>query len=464
MREHSQPARKKRKNKGIPTLIALAVVAVVLVVILIVLVTSEMGGTVNSKTEFALKNDTYQVELGDDMSGVLMNELVTGDGTLIAGASINTDGVDFNKPGDYTASITSGEYSLKLTVKVVDTRAPVITLKTENANVMVSSQINSDMFIETVEDKSEYTTGIVKDIESSNPVDDMQDSISFDQTGTYTVGVAAVDASGNYDMKTVTVNVTEIDYSAVLNSGSDVTIPEGTDFSQYSTEAVPYGFSTTDLDENNRPNGCSYYEKLYGMYAADFIQPYSNYIYLTFDEGYEYGFTPEILDTLKEKNVKAVFFITLPYAKDNPELVQRMIDEGHIVGNHTSTHPKGGLQQYTAQEQINDINQVTEYVKENFNYDMYLFRFPEGAFSEQSLAIVQSLGYRAVFWSFAYRDWIVDEQPDVAESLQAALDRAHGGAIYLLHAESQTNTTMLGDFIDGIREKGFEFGYYQKMD
>lgn len=464
MSENTKPVRKKKKkNSGISILIALVIIAIILVIILIVLVTKEGKGN-SSKSKFALINSSYQVELGDNMSTVTMKELVSGDETLVSEAAINTDKVDFNKVGDYTAVITSGEYSLDLTVKVVDTTAPVITLKAESTSVTLSVQVTADMFIESVDDKSGYTTGLVEDTASSSPVDDMQASVSFDKEGTYTIGVVAADDYGNYDMKTVSVNVTDIDYSAVLNSGADVTIPEGTDFSEYSSEQVPYGFSKTDVDENNRPGGCSYYDKLYGMYTADFIQPYSNYVYLTFDEGYEYGFTPAILDTLKEKNVKAVFFVTLPFAKENPDLVQRMIDEGHVVGNHTTTHPAGGLQQYTPGKQIDDIDQVTQYIKENFDYDMYLFRFPEGSFSEQSLAIVQSLGYRSVFWSYAYRDWIVDDQPDVEESLQAALDCAHGGAIYLLHAESETNTKMLGDLIDGLRAKGFEPGYYAKMD
>ena len=182
------------------------------------------------------------------------------------------------------------------------------------------------------------------------------------------------------------------------------------------------------------------------------------------DEGYEYGLTEGILDTLKEKNVKCVFFITLPYAKENPELVQRMIDEGHVVGNHSVTHPAAGLSTLSIEQQINEVKEVNDYVLEHFGYQMYLFRFPTGAFSEQSLAIVQSQGYRSVFWSFAYKDWIVDDQPDVATSLANALNKVHGGAIYLLHAESTTNAQMLADFIDGCREKGYEFGYYSKVD
>lgn len=116
---------------------------------------------------------------------------------------------------------------------------------------------------------------------------------------------------------------------------------DASNFVNYSTEKVPYGFGA-EVDEDNRPDGCTWYANKFSNYTALFIMPKSNNIYLTFDEGYEYGFSGEILDTLKEKNVKAVFFITLPYAKQNPDLVQRMIDEGHIIGNHTTTHPAGG--------------------------------------------------------------------------------------------------------------------------
>ena len=284
-------------------------------------------------------------------------------------------------------------------------------------------------------------------------------AVDFNTAGTYTAVISVKDGSGNETSEEVSVVVQ--DPSASLNSGSTVTV--GTDFDSYSSEYVPFGFGS-EVDENNRPTGLQWYINRYGKYTADFIQPESNYIYLTMDEGYEYGLTEGILDTLKEKNVKAVFFITLPYAKQNPELVQRMIDEGHVVGNHSVTHPSAGLSTLSVEQQINEVKEVNDYVLEHFGYQMYLFRFPTGAFSEQSLAIVQSQGYRSVFWSFAYKDWVVDEQPDVASSLANALNKVHGGAIYLLHAESTTNASMLADFIDGCRAKGFEFGYYSKVD
>lgn len=223
-----------------------------------------------------------------------------------------------------------------------------------------------------------------------------------------------------------------------------------------SNEAIPYGYADDDRDQYNRPNGVFYYESKYGYYG-DSIGPNTNTIYLTMDEGYEAGFTPTILDTLKEKNVKATFFITKQFFDSDPELIQRMIDEGHTIGNHTCAHPAGGIQQLGVQGTQDDIMKLHNLVLDKFGYEMKLFRYPEGTFSEQSLQVVHDLGYRPIWWSFAHVDWNLDNQPDPAQSLQKCLDSLHPGAIYLLHAESATNTEILGDFIDGARAKGYEF-------
>ena len=178
------------------------------------------------------------------------------------------------------------------------------------------------------------------------------------------------------------------------------------------------------------------------------------------DEGYENSYTPEILDVLKEKGVKSVFFVTKSFVDSHPELVQRMIDEGHILGNHTCAHPAGGMPSLSPDEQAEDIMTLHSQVLEQFGYEMKLFRFPSGIFSEHSLDIVYSLGYRSVFWSFAYRDFIVDDQPDPTDSLAQCISELHPGAIYLLHAVSETNAKILSDWIDAVRASGYEFGIY----
>ncbi len=213
----------------------------------------------------------------------------------------------------------------------------------------------------------------------------------------------------------------------------------------------------SNVDEQNRPVGSVVYQEQYGKYNAHFISEGDKVIYLTFDEGYEYGYTPAILDTLKEKDVKAVFFVTKPYVEEDPELVQRMIDEGHAVGNHSVTHPASGIPSLPIDQQKYEIEENHRYVKELFDYEMHLFRYPAGKFSEQALAVMNNSNYKSVFWSFAYVDYDVNNQPDQTESLQKCLSKLHSGAIYLLHAESATNAAILGDFIDQARAQGYTF-------
>lgn len=234
-----------------------------------------------------------------------------------------------------------------------------------------------------------------------------------------------------------------------------------TDFSEIgalSGKALGWG-PGGPVDSENRSEGAISYQNKYGKYDAYFIAPSSEKIYLTFDEGYENGYTGAILDTLKEKGVPAIFFVTMPYVKEQPELIKRMIDEGHIIGNHSNKHiTYPSLSLSDAKE---DLMSLHQYMLDTYQYNMTLFRFPEGNFSEQTLALVQSCGYKSVFWSFAYQDWYVDKQPDPTTALENMLKKAHPGAIYLLHAVSSTNTQVLGDFIDQMQQKGYIFSDFE---
>lgn len=214
-----------------------------------------------------------------------------------------------------------------------------------------------------------------------------------------------------------------------------------------------------NYDEENVPAGPKMYNEKYGSYGGVFWMDTQGekVIYLTFDEGYEYGFTPMILDTLKEKDVKAVFFLTAPFVEEHPEYVQRMIDEGHTLGNHSVSHPSDGVASKTIEGQTEEVMGVHNMVSEQFGYTMHLFRYPAGKFSQQSLALLNNLGYESIFWSFAHYDYNTSDQPDQAESLQKMVDRLHPGAIYLLHAVSETNTAVLGDFIDQAKAAGYRF-------
>lgn len=211
------------------------------------------------------------------------------------------------------------------------------------------------------------------------------------------------------------------------------------------------------VDEYSRPTEALGNMAKFAKYQSYFVRDdvTDKIMYLTFDEGYEYGCTAEILDTLKEKNVKAVFFVTMPYVKSSPELVQRMIDEGHIVGNHSVSHMS--FPELSIQTQVDEVVGLHDYMQEQFNYDMWLFRYPKGEYNEQTLAVLNNLGYATIFWSFAYKDYDVNNQPNEGESLQKLLSKVHSGAIYLLHAESRTNTNILGTFIDESRAAGYTF-------
>ena len=235
-----------------------------------------------------------------------------------------------------------------------------------------------------------------------------------------------------------------------------------TEFSAYSSlsgEKLGWG-PGGPVDELNRSQGALSYQNKYGNYDADFIGRNSKKIYLTFDQGYENGYTAPILDTLKEKEVPAVFFLTGHYVNTQPELIQRMIDEGHILGNHSQNHPSfpdTPLEQCKA-----EVEEIHNTVKKQFDYEMSLFRFPAGEFSEQTLKLMQDMGYRSVFWSFAYRDWEVDNQPDPAEALSTVVSKAHPGAIILMHSVSATNAEILGDVIDQLRAEGYEFAAFNE--
>lgn len=212
------------------------------------------------------------------------------------------------------------------------------------------------------------------------------------------------------------------------------------------------------LDDKNRPEASLLFQEKYGKYDAHYIGPEDKTIYLTFDCGYENGNTAPILDTLKEKGVQAVFFVISDYVNRQPELVQRMIDEGHTIGNHSDTHlcmPEQTLE-CCEQEIMNLHNRMLE----DYNYTMTLFRPPAGEFSERTLALTQQLGYKSVFWSYAYADWDPNKQMGPDKALPKITAALHPGAIYLLHAVSPDNAAILGDFIDAARDQGYQFAVF----
>lgn len=181
-------------------------------------------------------------------------------------------------------------------------------------------------------------------------------------------------------------------------------------------------------------------------------------LYLTFDEGYEEGYTNKILDILKEKNVKAMFFVTSHYITHDPDAVKRMVSEGHIVANHSDHHYSMPTVTYSKKTFDKELTDVEDKFKKLTGQDMpKFFRPPMGQYSQKSLAMTKDLGYKSVFWSFAYGDYEPTNQPSPDYSKKHILSHLHDGAILLLHAVSKTNADILGDVIDEARKEGYEF-------
>lgn len=210
------------------------------------------------------------------------------------------------------------------------------------------------------------------------------------------------------------------------------------------------------VDSKNRPTYAISLDKQYEKYDAHFICPDDGKVYLTYNVTYEHeGLVQKTLNILKEKNVQCVIFIDKNFAKSYPKMVQQILDDGHILANHCTTHPD--LPTLSIDKIVSQIMDIHNYVKATYNYEMKFFRPPSGYFSEQVWAIAQSLGYRSYNWSFTYLDWDTDNQPDPAATLKKMTDALHSGAIYQFHAISSTNAAVLEDFIDATRNAGFEF-------
>ncbi|MFV9509722.1 delta-lactam-biosynthetic de-N-acetylase [Tepidibacillus sp. LV47] len=179
-------------------------------------------------------------------------------------------------------------------------------------------------------------------------------------------------------------------------------------------------------------------------------------LYLTFDNGYENGYTHKVLDVLKEKKVPATFFVTGHYVKSEPELLKRMVKEGHIIGNHSWTHPD--MTKISRQKIKEELEKVKEEVnKITGQKGMKFARPPRGIFNEQTLAVSRELGYTTVFWSIAYKDWETNNQKGWKYAYDKVMAQLHPGAVILLHSVSKDNAEALGKIIDDARKLGYEF-------
>ena len=226
------------------------------------------------------------------------------------------------------------------------------------------------------------------------------------------------------------------------------------DINSVDNKGMGWGFKK---EKGQKPDIPKETDEMLGKYDAFYMDGSGERVmYLTFDEGYEAGFTAQILDTLKEYDVKAAFFITGDYFDREQELVRRMYDEGHIIGNHTEHHPNlHKLSDYKKmQEEFKTLDDKYEAL---FGERMKYMRPPEGELSERVLAASKDAGYKTVLWSFAYKDWLRDNVRGKEYAKESVIPYFHNGAILLLHAVSKDNADALADIISAAKEQGYEF-------
>ena len=199
-------------------------------------------------------------------------------------------------------------------------------------------------------------------------------------------------------------------------------------------------------------------------YDAYYVNPKckKKKIFLTFDCGYENGFTPKILDVLKKQKVVAAFFVTKPFIREGTELVRRMKREGHIVGNHTVHHKS--MPTLSDRDNKQEIIDCAQYCKEATGYEMdHFIRPPMGEYNEKTLKLTKSMGYKTIFWSMAYVDFDVNKQPGKDYVVEHFKKYTHNGSIPLMHNVSQSNAEALDEVITNLKKEGYEFESLKKL-
>ena len=228
-------------------------------------------------------------------------------------------------------------------------------------------------------------------------------------------------------------------------------------------QAENWGLGFGGVAEGGQPTGNATTEEL-KQYDAYYVgSPDEKVIYLTFDCGYENGNTGAILDALKKHNAPATFFVVGHYVESAPDMVKRMIAEGHTVGNHTYHHPDMSAISNLSDFQ-KEMDDVANAFKELTGQDMSMYyRPPQGKYSTNNLNMAKQLGYATFFWSLAYVDWNVDKQPSHEEAFEKLTGRVHPGAVVLLHNTSKTNGEILDELLTKWEEMGYTFGMLEEL-
>ena len=315
---------------------------------------------------------------------------------------------------------------------------------------------------ETEEKKSEDSKSDDKsEVENKKPEDKKADKKSDEKNNENKDTNKAADKNADTKESVDIVSSKNDDTPAEPVKNEEPVKKESGDYSSLSNEKAGWWFNPKKAGGNGKSTipekTANLLNKYNGIWQAKTDE---KVMYLTFDEGYEYNNnTAKILDTLKAKGVKAAFFVTGAYVKSNLDLVNRMANEGHLVCNHSVNHLNQVEAIKNPKKLEDDIAGLQNLYKEKTGNNLASFlRPPEGVYSERTLKFINDMGYRPVFWSFAYKDWLRDNQPDKKFAIEKITGQFHPGSVLLLHAVSDTNAEILGEIIDQAVNMGYRFG------
>ena len=393
--------------------------------------------------------ENKEIKKSDDMSPILADE------DDMAEADVDETNVDTGAEVDDSSDVKSKE-----TAKAeAETPKKDETAKNESKEDK-KSEVKPKK--ETEEKKSEDSKSDDKsEVENKKSEDKKADKKSDEKNNENKDTNKAVDKNADKKESVDIVSSKNDDTPAEPVKNEEPVKKESGDYSSLSNEKAGWWFNPKKAGGNGKSTipekTANLLNKYNGIWQAKTDE---KVLYLTFDEGYEYNNnTAKILDTLKAKGVKAAFFVTGAYIKSNLDLVNRMANEGHLVCNHSVNH----LNQVEAIENPkkleDDIAGLQNLYKEKTGNNLASFlRPPEGVYSERTLKFINDMGYRPVFWSFAYKDWLRDNQPDKKFAIEKITGQFHPGSVLLLHAVSDTNAEILGEIIDQAVNMGYRFG------
>ncbi len=393
--------------------------------------------------------ENKEIKKSDEMSPILADE------DDMAEADVDETNVDTGAEVD-----DSSDVSTKETAKAEAETPKKDETTTNESKEDKKSEVKPKK--ETEEKKSEDSKSDDKsEVEDKKPEDKKADKKSDEKKNENKDTNKAVDKNADTKESVDIVSSKNDDTPAEPVKNEEPVKKESGDYSSLSNEKAGWWFNPKKAGGNGKSTipekTANLLNKYNGIWQAKTDE---KVMYLTFDEGYEYNNnTAKILDTLKAKGVKAAFFVTGAYVKSNLDLVNRMANEGHLVCNHSVNHLNQVEAIKNPKKLEDDIAGLQNLYKEKTGNNLASFlRPPEGVYSERTLKFINDMGYRPVFWSFAYKDWLRDNQPDKKFAIEKITGQFHPGSVILLHAVSDTNAEILGEIIDQAVNMGYRFG------